>query len=42
MLGIVLSHGAELMSSALALKLLWKAAVLDVILINTLYLHEVL
>lgn len=31
--------GAELMSSTLAAKLLWKAAVLDVILINTLYLY---
>lgn len=35
-LRIVLLLGAELMSSTLAVKLLWKAAVLDAILINTL------
>lgn len=41
-LRIVLSLGAELMSFALAVKLLWKAAVLDVILINTLYFYVAL
>lgn len=41
-LRIVLSLGAELMSSTLAVKLLWKAAVFDVILINTLYLYVAL
>lgn len=34
--------GAELMSSTLAAELLWKAAVFDVILINTLYFYVTL
>lgn len=41
-LGFVLSLGRELMSSTLAVKLLWKAAVFDVLLINTLYLYVAL